>query len=61
MINIRTARRGAVVLALGLALAASGSAAVAAPRDNEPTIEWRTGIDGYATSFVGEYFGGKGL
>jgi hypothetical protein len=61
MINIRTARRGVVVLALGLALAATGSAAVAAPRDPERTIEWRIGLDGYTTSFVGEYFSGKYL
>ena len=61
MINIRTARRGAVVIAVGLALAASGvSAAVAAPPNPGPTVEWRTGVDGYTTSFVGEYFGGPG-
>ena len=60
MINIRTARRGAIVIAVGLALAASGiSAAVAAPPNPAPTIEWRTGVDGYTTSSVGEYFGGK--
>jgi len=62
MINIRTARRWAAALGIGLALAATGvSAAVASPLDQERSIEWRTGIDGYTTSFVGEYFDSNGF
>jgi hypothetical protein len=62
MINIRTARRCAVVIGVGLALAATCvNDAVATPLNRERTVEWRTGIDGYTTSFVGEYFGGKGF
>jgi hypothetical protein len=61
MINNLRARSAVVVLGVGLALAATGvGSAVAGLPIKHPTIQWRTDVDGYASSFVGEYFGGKG-
>ena len=61
MIN-KSLARAAGALCAALVLATTGvSAAVASPPNPERTVVWRTGIDGYTASFVGEYFGGKGL